>query len=81
MTTPTDRVRAALEYALGHLDSYNDPTPIDQALRELDGMVLVPVEPPHDKESQDRIWIASQLQNANLQYRAMIAPYVEGEKE
>lgn len=37
--------------------------------------VLVPKEPPEDKEGQDKIWIAAQLQDPNRQYRAMISAY------
>lgn len=52
---------------------------IKQALATLDRMIetpapqgwrLVPIEPT--EEMQDAIWLASQLQDANAQYRAMI---------
>ena len=37
------------------------------------GVVEVPREPPKDQETQEKIWLAAQLQNANAQYRAMLA--------
>jgi hypothetical protein len=44
---------------------------------EASGAVVVPVEVTADM--QDAIWLAAQLQNANLQYRAMLAasPYAK----
>lgn len=85
MTNVTDKVRAALEDAMhnardGH--SYDAYLTIRDTLRELDGKVLVPVEPTvamglaWNKAAMDR---ASYFSTAY--YKAMIAPYVEGETE
>lgn len=92
MTTPTDRVRAALEVALR--ESKAQPglrQLVKQALSELDGMVLVPVEPTKEMlrtggdvclgaggyYGEYNIYCGND--NADTIYRAMIAPYVEGE--
>lgn len=70
----TDKVRAALERAciwdVEGAEYYRD------ALRELDGMVLVPVEPTEEMaEAENNVCPA----NFETRYRAMIATYVKGE--
>lgn len=94
MTTPTDRVRAALEIVRELRlpnDSYvHEVFPeIDEALRELDGKVLVPVEPIgpmimygiHAHEKNDDLPDIGLGPKCVGIYRAMIAPYVRGDKE
>lgn len=91
--TPIEKVRAALEYYAGferNIDGTEDADSIKQyaprakeALSELDGMVLVPVEPT--EAMLECIWPASIGLGANKStvvaawYEKMIAPYVKGE--
>ncbi len=85
MTTPTDKVRAALERAciwdVEGAEYYRD------ALREMEGMVLVPVEPTGTqmiaggkKHQPNKHGEHETLHSllARETYKAMIAPYVKG---
>lgn len=105
MTTPTDKVRAALEdaeYALDRAVLFKPPqssqrevelsalAAVKQALRELDGMVLVPVEPTGTqmiaggkKHQPNKHGEHETLHSllARETYHAMIAPYVSPEKQ
>lgn len=67
--TPIEKVRAALEYYSNFFGV--DPAAYDalEALRELDGMVLVPVEPPTLPKGF-----------TELDYAEMIAPYLPEKK-
>ncbi len=101
--TPTDKVRAALgeaEYALDRAVLFKPPqssqrevelsalAAVKQALRELDGMCLVPVEPTgmqmitggktHQPNKHGEHETLHSLL-ARETYGAMIAPYVKGE--
>lgn len=99
MTTPTDKVRAALEYSRKELwddwhshmseeqfNSYTLIVAIDEAMRELDGMVIVPVEPTEkmidaamNNVHATRAFDKGFPRRACAEdYRAMIAPYVKG---
>lgn len=102
-STPTDRVREALEdivhAAFEHGNKCLSGKTLDpdgellgaakEALSELDGMVLVPVEPT-DKQTDPAIerglcvrLTADYTWRDYMRdlYKAMIAPYVKGEKE
>ncbi len=77
--TKTDKIRAALEAALSDDQPYIDRC--KEAISELDGCVIVPVEPTEEQ-------INTVLGNngigpitARSAYIKMIAPYVNGEKK
>lgn len=84
MTTPIDKVQAALEYALREDYSVNGVECcrlLQEALSELDGMVLVPIDPteamkwavvnaPGQVITKNPVW-------NEACYAAMIAPYVK----
>ena len=92
MSTPTDKIRAALEslikYAEWQMSEGSDYHPTlrsavgeaKEALSELDGMVLVPVEPTADMliKGQDAYSGSGRVTPI---WNAMIAPYVNGEKK
>lgn len=92
--TDIEKVRAALERTVRNLEQLQadgvgrtifEPyiAQLKDALRELDGMVLVPVEPT--EAMLECIWPASIGLGANKStvvaawYEKMIAPYVKGE--
>lgn len=93
MTTPTDRVRAALNIAIADTDSSVVRELLRKARRELDGKCLVPVEPTREMLNAavdvdtfrlgDISPLGFRISPQRLFekcYAAMIAPYV-GEKE
>lgn len=95
--TPIDKVRAALEIALWRHDDGQqgyqlhpeNAERIREALSQLDGMVLVPVEPTelmlmkgesaHLIPYLDDTPLPDTRESVINIYRAMIAPYVKGE--
>ena len=95
MTTPTDRVRAALDdivhAAFEHGNKCLSGKTLDpdgellgaakEALHELSGMVLVPVEPTAEMLAAHTAVIlgwGSEQGDHKAAYAAMIAAYVEG---
>lgn len=80
MSTPADKIRAALEYAYENLSQIDgDDEVIKEALSLLEGKVIVPVELTEGhvrKVFPD--WAPGSLAIRAMQeeYRAMIAPYV-----
>lgn len=72
----TDKIRAALEFAKS-MDDLTDAefVLLDDALSELDGYVIVPVEPTEEQMILGLGW------SGHAAYRKMIAPYVNGEKK
>ena len=89
MTTPTDKVRAALELGrnLSRVHDFkNSEAAFIEALSELDGKVLVPVEPTEESlvmgfGTHYRLDTELGREKAVADYRAMIAPYVKGGTE
>lgn len=77
MTTPTDKVRAALERAC--IWDVEGAEYYREALRELEGHVIVPVEPT---AAMGLAWNKAAMDCASYfstaYYKAMIAPYVKG---
>lgn len=80
MTTPTDRVRAALSKALNDSNNIFIRDLLAEALSELDGMVLVPVEPT---VAMGLAWNKAAMDCASYfstaYYKAMIKPYIKDE--
>lgn len=93
MTSKTDKIRAALEYLVDWQSKDGADVVVEvaqEALSELDGCVIVPVEPTaqmvtdahrtflnHDTAIMTDYW----REDMAKKYRAMIAPYVNGEKK
>lgn len=88
MTTPTDRVRAAITNAIEYIhDNGGNTDGLTDALHEFIGMVLVPVEPTQERlDKMAKFAIAARL-SSEYTWRdyvrdlhgIVIAPYVEGE--
>lgn len=76
--TPTDKVRAALERAC--IWDVEGAAYYREALRELDGKVIVPVEPT---VAMGLAWNKAAMDCASYfstaYYKAMIAPYIKDE--
>lgn len=87
--TPIERVREALNLAIADTDSSVVRELLRKARRELDGKVLVPVEPIgpmimygiHAHEKNDDLPDIGLGPKCVGIYRAMIAPYVEGRRQ
>lgn len=85
--TPTDKVRAALEKANTMLCGHgaNNTVFLLDALQEMNGMVLVPVEPTlmmladFHRTAWPDLSSANRVRPYKEAYAKMIAPYVKGE--
>ncbi len=91
--TPIDKIRAALAQCLKEFTIESDPddpllSQIVEALSELDGCCVVPVEPTPEMIAAGKLQaqLDAVLKNGDTllikkAYAAMIAPYVNGEKK
>lgn len=90
MTTPTDRVRAALELAATEAKTTLAEDNYRQALSIMKGCVVCPIEITEDQATalSEKLGLFVDLENAepewidnavNTLHGCVIAPYVEGE--